>query len=243
MNLCIDIGNTLIKICVFDADLLVHSQGLTSFGKEQFEDLLRQFPGINKGIVSTVREEDSIMLNFLQAALEKLVVLNTRTPLPIQNHYQTPETLGKDRLAAVVGANYLFPDRNILVIDAGSAITYDFINDSSEYKGGNIAPGLSMRFRALNEFTRKLPLLSPSEDVPLLGRNTSEAIIAGVQNSLVFEVEAYIRYCAANFPGLVTVFTGGDAGFFENNIDGDVQYVSALVPIGLNRILNFNLTV
>lgn len=241
MNLCIDIGNTLIKVCVFDSENFVQSLVFDELGQKAINELIGKYPALENAIVSTVREEDKLLFGFLSSVLKKVVILNSETPIPIQNHYQTPETLGKDRLAAVIGANYLYPERNILVIDAGSAITYDFINESGQYKGGNIAPGLSMRFRALHEFTRKLPLLSPAEDAPLLGQNTSEAIIAGVQNSLIFEVETYIRYCSANYPELVTVFTGGDLNFFEKNIDGDIQYVPALVPIGLNRILNYNL--
>jgi type III pantothenate kinase len=243
MNLCVDIGNSFIKVCVFENETIIHSQVYNEFGGTQFKELMSQFPLIDNGIVSTVREKDEALLDSMKLVLKKLIVLDSNTSLPIQNQYQTPETLGKDRLAAVVGANFLFPGRNILVIDAGSAITYDFINESGEYTGGNIAPGLTMRFRALHEFTSKLPLLSPAENMPLLGRNTSEAIIAGVQNSLVFEVESYINYCSANYPDLLTVFTGGDISFFEKNIDGEIQYEPALVPIGLNRILNYNLGV
>lgn len=237
MNICIDIGNTLTKTAVFERDALVHFSTSSTFDISELRNILQNYPA-EKAVVSSVGNE--IFHNEIGSLFKKVVIIDSNTPIPVKNHYQTPETLGKDRLAAVVGANYLYPDRNILVIDAGSAITFDFINAAGEYKGGNIAPGLSMRFRALHEFTHRLPMLGPSEDMPVLGRNTSEAIIAGVQNSMVFETDTYIGKLSKEHEMLMTVVTGGDAKFFDNKLKNTIFVIPNLVLIGLNRILNFN---
>ena len=239
MNICIDIGNTFTKVAVFENDALLHSASFSEFGIAEFKEILKTF-GIKKGIISSVKNENPSFFDEVGALLQKLIILDTKTKIPIINGYETPETLGKDRLAVVTGANYLHPDANILVIDAGSAITFDFINDKGEYKGGNIAPGLSMRFKALHEFTSRLPLLNQKEEVPLLGRNTSEAIIAGVQNSIVFETDTYINELTRVYKGMITLITGGDAKFFDNKLKNTIFVVPNLVLIGLNRILNFN---
>lgn len=239
MNICIDIGNTLTKTAVFDGDALVHFYSSTTFGIEELRRTIKLYPAEN-AIVSSVGDENPGFNKEIESVLKKVVFLNSGTQVPVKNLYQTPETLGKDRLAAVVGANFLYPERNILVIDAGSAVTFDFINAEAEYKGGNIAPGLTMRFRALHEFTHRLPLLGPAEDIPVLGRNTSEAIIAGVQNSMVFETDAYIGELSQVHERLLTLITGGDAKFFDNKLKNTIFVIPNLVLIGLNRILNFN---
>lgn len=240
MNICIDIGNTLTKIAVFENDAMVHSASIADFGVDNLKEVLHKYD-IKKGIVSSVKNDDPTLYNGIRELLEKLIILNTEAKIPISNEYKTPETLGKDRLAAVVGANYLYPKKNILIVDAGSAITFDFINEKGEYKGGNIAPGLTMRFKALHEFTSRLPLLSQQNDnVPLLGSNTSEAITAGVQNSILFETDAYINELGKTYNGLITLITGGDAKFFDNKLKNTIFVIPNLVLIGLNRILYFN---
>ncbi|NJK94818.1 MAG: type III pantothenate kinase [Bacteroidales bacterium] len=240
MNICIDIGNSFIKVCIFRDDEVVYSSVFTEYGAAEITELFLQFPGIKKGIVSSVRVRDEKLIKLLQSRLQKLIILDYQTHVPIKNHYQTPQTLGKDRLAAVIGANYLYPSKNILVIDAGSAITFDFINSKGEYKGGNISPGLTMRFRSLHEFTSKLPLLGPEDNTPFLGQNTKEAITGGVQNSIIFEMDSYIDALKNQYPDLLTLVTGGDAKFFDNKVKNTIFVVSNLVLIGLNRILNFN---
>ncbi len=239
MNLCIDIGNTLVKIAVFDGDNLIRQESYKDFDIADVEKIKMNF-GVRRVIISSVKEDNPWFYTEMGKLFEKSTILTSVTKIPITNEYKTPETLGKDRLAVVVGANYLYPQRNLLVIDAGSAITFDFIDDKAAYKGGNIAPGLSMRFRALNEFTRRLPLLGPQNVFPLLGGNTSEAIISGVQNSIIFEVDAYITELGKLYPEVITLITGGDAKFFDNKVKNTIFVIPNLVLIGLNRILNFN---
>ena len=192
-------------------------------------------------IVSSVKGYSLPGIKKLQHHLNHYLELNEETPLPVTNLYQTPKTLGKDRIAAVVGASALFPDQNILVIDAGTAITYDFINNNKEYRGGNISPGLSMRFQALHQFTNRLPLLQKEEDIELLGENTSKAIVRGVQNGMVFEMNNYIESLSVKNGSLVTILTGGDSNFFDNKLKYPIFVESDLVITGLNKILKYNI--
>ncbi len=192
-------------------------------------------------IVSSVKEFSLPGIRRLQHHLNHYLEMDQKTPLPIRNLYRTPETLGKDRIAAVVGGNVLFPDRNILVIDAGTAITYDFINNNQEYIGGNISPGLSMRFQALHQFTNRLPLLKKEEDLELLGENTDKAIIRGVQNGIVFEMNNYIESLSVKNGSLITILTGGDSNFFDNKLKYPIFVESDLVLTGLNKILKYNI--
>lgn len=239
MNLCLDIGNTLTKAAVFENDTVIFSGIFEHFNLARIKEILGKYDA-RQGIISSVKEEDPDLNAGMAEILEKLLILDSGTKVPVTNEYQTPETLGKDRLAAVVAANYLYPGRNILVVDAGSAITFDFINEQGIYKGGNIAPGLSMRFRALHEYTSRLPLLSPQPDNLLLGRTTSEAIVAGVQNGILFEIRVYMQDLQKEYADLITLVTGGDAKFFDNKLKNTIFVVPDLVLIGLNRILNFN---
>lgn len=239
MNLCVDIGNTFTKVAVFDGDNLLYQETFSTFGKAGV-DLINQNFRIKNSIISTVKDEDPELLEKLNQLPGKFIVLSPEVKLPVTNQYKTPETLGKDRLAAVVGANYMHPSKNLLVIDAGSAITFDFIDAGGIYKGGNIAPGLTMRFKALHEFTSRLPLLAPTDEYSLLGSDTTGAIVSGVQNSIIFETDSYIRELSLRYPGLITLITGGDAKFFDNKLKNPIFVIPNLVLIGLNRILNFN---
>jgi type III pantothenate kinase len=239
MNLCLDIGNTLTKAAVFENDILVYSGSFSHFDLAAAEEILRKY-GVEQGIISSVREDDPVLFTGMADLLARLIILRSDTKIPVINTYKTPETLGKDRLAAVVGANYMYPGKNILVVDAGSAITFDFISEAGIYRGGNIAPGLSMRFRALHEYTRRLPLLEPGIDPPLLGTTTGEAIVAGVQNGILFETLVYIQELQKECKDLITLVTGGDAKFFDNKLKNVIFVIPDLVLIGLNRILNFN---
>jgi type III pantothenate kinase len=166
--------------------------------------------------------------------------LSANTPLPIENRYLTKETLGKDRIAAVVGAYDLYPNQNLLVIDAGTAITYDFINEKGQYLGGNISPGIEMRFKALNYYTGKLPRVQPKEWNKLYGSTTEEAILGGVLNGVVFEVDKTIESFKEFYKNLKVIITGGDAEFFDNKLKNSFFVNFNLLALGLNRILEYN---
>jgi len=169
------------------------------------------------------------------------IELTAATPVPINNLYKTPETLGKDRLAAVVGAHSLFPDKDVLVLDAGTALTIDFIDKGGNYHGGNISPGLNMRFRALHDYTQKLFLHKQTDDYQFLGDDSASAIVSGVQNGIIFEIDYYIDHFVKQFPELVTILTGGDVNFLVNKIKRRIFAEPNLVFIGLMKIIEFNI--
>ena len=195
---------------------------------------------LDRAILSSVKAVDKEVLQFFSQNFEYFIELDHLTNLPIENRYETPETLGKDRIAAAVGANEFFPNQNILVIDAGTAITYDLISEKNEFLGGNISPGLQMRFKALNHFTEKLPLVDYSADFKSIGTTTEQAIRAGVQNGILYEMEGAIESFNRNYENLQIVMTGGDSIFFDKKLNYSIFVHFNLTLIGLNRILEHN---
>jgi len=238
MNLVIDQGNSTVKAGIFSNEGLFYSTVFEKFGKNEVTSLLKQFE-ISNAILSSVVNVECELVNYLDEVFEKFILLDERTPLPIENLYKTPETLGKDRIAACVGANCLKPNANLLVIDAGTAVTYDVVNVKNQYVGGNISPGLEMRKKALHTFTQKLPLIELEDSVPMFGSTTNEAILAGVVNGLIYEMEGYISSVSSVYPNLSIFLTGGDAFYFEKKLKSSIFANQNLLLVGLNRILNF----
>lgn len=239
MNLVIDIGNSSAKYAVFDERKLIANKSVKEITGETMQQLLISFPSINQAIICSVTKGgkfEKIVKDFISTT----VVLNESTILPIKNCYKTPDTLGYDRLAGVIGATVLKPSSNLLVIDVGTAITYDLLDEKSQYIGGNISPGLIMRFRALHDYTERLPLLSPSDDYVLVADNTTCAIISGVQHGIIFEIDAYIDELRKRSNSLSVFLTGGDCFFFEKKIKNPIFVEPTLVLIGLNEILLHN---
>ena len=205
---------------------------------------------ISDSIISSVVNIEAAVVNTLHRRSQHFVLFDHNTPVPIVNRYDTPQTLGQDRLAAAVGAESLCPEENLLIIDAGSAITYDFVSDKGEYMGGNIAPGLKMRLTMLQRMTKKLPLVEVEENelIPLFGKNTRDAIAAGVIRGIAYEVKGYMRTLSEKVPHFQTFLTGGNAPYILNNVrtsrteKRDIRVEKNLVLIGLNTILIFNKT-
>lgn len=241
MNLVIDIGTSFIKVAVFSKSELLFKESIPEISVDYLALILKNFPDVKCAILSSVRKRDKTLIGFLQDKFQKLIELSENTPVPIKNLYGSPETLGDDRLAAAVGANTIYPAENVLIIDIGSAITIDFVNNKNEFSGGNISPGMMMRFRALNEFTANLPLEYPRENIDLLGSDTSGAIISGVENGIIFELEGYIRKLSGREKNLKVIFTGGDSEFLTEKINHPVLVDINLTLKGLNRILEHNL--
>jgi len=240
LDLAVDIGNSSVKAGVFRRGHLMETFRMDHFDNRQAARLIRKYP-IANAIICSVKTRDISEKESLANHFEHFLELTPATPLPIQNDYQTPETLGSDRLAAVTGAYALFPNQNTLVIDAGTAITYDLLDESGHYKGGNISPGLNLRFKSLHEATGLLPLLNPQQSFHRLGKNTSQAVVAGVQNGLIFEMNQYIHHFTDQYGRLTTILTGGDSKFFDNKLKYPIFVESNLVLIGLNKILKHNL--
>ncbi len=203
---------------------------------------------ITDSIISSVVNIEAAVVNTLNRRSQHFVLFDHITPVPIVNRYDTPQTLGQDRLAAAVGAKSMCPNENLLIIDAGSAITYDFVSEEGEYLGGNIAPGLKMRFTMLQRMTKKLPLVEADDNelIPLFGTNTRDAIAAGVIRGVAYEVKGYMRTLREKMPHFRTFLTGGNAPYILNNVrtsrneKRELHYEKNLVLIGLNNILVYN---
>jgi type III pantothenate kinase len=240
MNLIFDIGNSSTKIALYDGYEKIKSLRTKHFHCDELERIFSPLQKkIDKVIVSTVRDTPEFIIDLATLNIPFVHVLSYKSELPIKNEYQTPETLGPDRIAAVAGAHLHFPGKKVLIIDAGSAITYDFLAGKS-YKGGNISPGLSMRFKALHKFTGKLPLASTTEKIHSPGRNTIEAITAGVINGIVYEINEYIRTFEKRYTEIKVVLTGGDSGYLKERLDHNVTFLPEIVIDGLNYILEYN---
>ena len=243
MNLTIDQGNSRTKVALFDDNgRIVKNFIYKSFAASDIEKLFSLHP-ITDSIISSVVNIEPAVVNALHRRSKHFVLFDHDTPIPIRNTYNSPETLGQDRLAAAVGASFLCPKQNILIIDAGSAITYDFVSDEGEYVGGNIAPGIKMRLTMLHRMTKKLPLVEVEENelLPLFGKTTRDAIAAGVIRGIVYEVKGYIRSLNAQLQQLTVLLTGGNAPFIANNSrNTSFTLEKNLVLIGLNQILEFN---
>lgn len=239
MNLVIDIGNTVVKIALFEKNEIVEVIYETERSLDCLEHLCSKYSP-EKGILATVVDIDETMRSGLERLPVPLLRLGADTPLPIVNLYETPETLGYDRMAAVVAANDLFPGKDILVIDAGTCITYEFIDAQGQYHGGNISPGLQMRFKALHNFTGRLPLVAPKGRLLPMGKDTETAIRGGVLKGIEYEISGYITSMKYKYPELLVFLTGGDDFSFDTNIKSIIFADRFLVLKGLNRILNFN---
>ena len=239
-NLIIDIGNTRTKIALFNQHDLMFSVAIEQLTVDHLKMLKDEHPQLTQAILSSVKPVDDEILKYLSENFDVFIELDHQTELPIENLYQTPETLGKDRLAAAVGANELFPDQNLLIIDAGTAITYDLVSEKNQFVGGNISPGLQMRFKALNHFTGKLPLVSYSDEFQTIGKNTTDAIRSGVQNGILYEIAQTIELFNKNYQNLQIVMTGGDSIFFDKKLNYSIFVHFNITLIGLNRILEHN---
>lgn len=238
MNLCIDQGNTYLKAALFENDNLLKSITLDVNNVTIWDELFAE-NNISNTIISSVKAIDSDFTELLKKKSSLFVELNHQTPIPVNNCYKTPETLGKDRLAAVIGAVSLYPNHPILVVDAGTALTFDFITQKGDYLGGTISPGLDMRFKALHTFTDKLPLVKNTQS-SLIGNTTELAIASGVVNGMLYEIEGTITQLKVQYPNLLIFLTGGNCFFFESKLKKPIFANQNLVLIGLNSIINYN---
>lgn len=238
MNLIIDIGNTLTKVAIADGKDVNFFQSYPELDIDVLMPIINEFK-TERCIVSAVGKIPVNTLVWLRQILP-VHIAGANTNIPLKNDYSTPETLGFDRLALAVGANYLFPTQNVLVIDAGTAITYDLVTSKGEYRGGAISPGLRLRFKALNDYTAKLPLIEHFKVVDIVGTSTVECISSGVINGTVLEIEGYVGKINSIYEGCVVVLTGGDANFLANMLKNSIFVNPFLMVIGLNRILEFN---
>ncbi|GAB4133440.1 MAG: type III pantothenate kinase [Raineya sp.] len=237
-NIVLDIGNTLYKLALFEDRKL-----LEVLETESEEACLAQIEKYEAKhiLISSVRRNVALLAQ--QITSKKVFVLDHHLPVPIKNKYQSPETLGMDRLAAAIGAKSFFPDKPCLVVDLGTCVTYDFVSAENEFLGGMIAPGVRMRLAAMHQFTQKLPLIDwqPEQEVPIIGKNTQEAILSGAVNGVKAEIYSLRVYYQTLYPDLQTILCGGDSTYFENIKKGNTFALPKLVLYGLNQILLYQL--
>ncbi len=239
MNLILDIGNTRTKLAVFKVnDLILFENCKTKKLKKKIRKILKKFP-IKKGIISSVAENNKKIISLLQDKIP-LLVLDYQTPIPFTNKYTTPKTLGVDRIALVTAAVKEFPNKNVLIIDAGTCITYDYVSKNKNYFGGAIAPGIKMRYKAMHQFTKKLPLLEPKLNITK-GNSTENAMHLGVINGVFLEIEGIISKYKSKNDNLTIVLTGGDTNFLSSLLKSSIFANPNFLVKGLNYILNYNL--
>ncbi|MDX1278198.1 type III pantothenate kinase [Oceanihabitans sediminis] len=240
MNLIIDVGNSFVKLAVFQEDEIIFQSSVVenAFEKE-FKNFLKKFSKVDKCIISSVGNLDEEALKLIKHSL-KVVVLNAETKLPFKNLYATPKTLGVDRLALVSAAVQQFPKKDVLVIDAGTCVTYDFISAENKYLGGAISPGIQMRYSALNNLTAKLPLLKKEMPKNIIGNSTDSSIHSGVVFGVLNEIDGVLGSYKKKYPHLTVILTGGDANFLSKQLKNSIFANSNFLLQGLNFILQHN---
>ena len=240
MNLIVDVGNTFVKFAVFSGKTIEFkvSFKLSEF-KKNFKKLKKDYPSISHAIISSVGRLSDKHVERIDKHLEVLV-LDHKLKFPFKNSYATPKTLGVDRIALVSASVDQYPDNNVLIIDAGTCITYDFITNENEYLGGAISPGIRLRYKSLNNLTANLPLLETSQPKSIIGNSTKESIHSGVITGVIKEIDGVIDTYKENHQDLTVILTGGDANFLSNQLKNTIFANSNFLLEGLNFILDYN---
>ena len=240
MNLIVDVGNTLVKFAIFkDGDLIYNNSFELSEFKKQYKSLKQDFPSLKKAIISSVGRLSKKQIEIIKNDL-KVIELSSKTNLPFKNLYETPETLGVDRIALVSASVQKYPNKNVLIIDAGTCITYDFITSENHYLGGAISPGIRLRYKSLNNLTANLPLLKTEQPKSIIGNTTKTSIHSGVINGVINEIDGIINQYHENYSDLTVILTGGDTKFLSNQLKNTIFANSNFLLEGLNFILEYN---
>ena len=239
MELILDFGNTHKKLALFEDGNLLLVQNHPVVTKDILAQFVDTHPGITACIQASVSDYSEEIPVYLRQMF-RFIVVDEDTPVPVGNKYETKSSLGKDRLAAAVAGAAKFPGEPVLVICAGTALTFDFVNKHGEYLGGSISPGMQMRFNALHTFTDKLPLLSFQEPAGLTGTNTQMSILSGVINGMVAEMEGISNGYMENYPQLKIILSGGDTNYFVKRLKISIFALPNIVIHGLQQILLFN---
>ena len=240
MNLIIDIGNSRAKVIVMEGDVLIKEYVAENFDATLCDTIFADYPTIDRAIIASTRGDEELVKAIVTERIDRVLVFKpATTPIPLDNHYHTPQTLGADRLAAAVGAHAMYPDSDVMIIDFGTAITIDYVVDGA-FKGGNISPGVTTRFRALADYTARLPRCYATDEVLDYGRTTKEAIEQGVMRGVEHEIRGYVDAFMQKNDEKCIIFTGGDAKYFVKRIKNTIFADCEPVIFGLNRILNYN---
>jgi type III pantothenate kinase len=244
LNLVIDIGNTFSKLALFNNREILNVAQVDNLTSHYLQDFLLD-KNIDNSIISSVNNEIEDFEAILREETNYLR-FNGLSPTRIINNYKTPQTLGLDRYAAIIGAEALYPNQNCLVIDAGTCVTYDFVDSKKNYHGGSISPGIIMRLKAMNRFTSRLPLIEPRYDIDLnYGDDTSTAILSGVQKGIIYEAIGFINSFYTAWKELRVLLCGGDVKFFDTELKNSIfahtlKTEPHLVLTGLNEVILYN---
>lgn len=244
MHIVIDIGNSKTKIGVFEKESIYPIKTFTYQSLAQTREILSQYNCEHACIVSVAAANENLT-QLIQEIIstDQILSIHHSTPLPIFNHYGTPETLGKDRLCAAVAAAAIFENKNCLVIDCGTCIKYDFITQDKKYLGGSISLGLNMRYKALHHFTDRLPLLSYEQrPTHYIGTDTQSSMQTGVVTAIEHEMQGFIHRYQEDHLDLQIILSGGDASKFVNSFKNRIFAVENIVLIGAHQILKYNVS-
>ncbi len=239
MNLIVDIGNTLIKVGVVAHGAVQESFSMEVWSEVVIKNIVSKYD-IARSIVCSTRGEQNKIVESLRRVVGHALVFDSSVEVPIDVQYSTPATLGRDRVAAAVGAREIYGAEDVLIVDFGSAITIDLVSKDGGFEGGVISAGVGMRLRALHEYTASLPLCEPTHEVKEIARSTQEALEQGVMQGVQFEIEGHISRFLAKYSKLLVIFLGGDAIFFEKRIKSAIFANRDLLFVGLSRILDYN---
>lgn len=240
MELIIDVGNTAVKMAVYEQKKMINIIRIPHDELKKTTQQILENYYIKHSIIASVGRLDSLTFKWLQEATD-LVVVGADTKVSFENLYATPKTLGIDRIALASAAVSQFVNQNVLVIDAGTCITYDFVNAKAQYLGGAIAPGVKSRYRALHDYTEKLPLLTQQPIDYFTGNSTETSIHSGVVNGMVCEINGIIDQYTAVYKKLTVVLTGGDAEFLAKQLKNSIFVAPFFLLDGLYEILKLNI--
>lgn len=240
MNLIIDVGNSFVKLAVFKDNDLIHKVVIDLDAVlSEIKIIKYKYASIKKAIVSSVGRLKKKDITAISKYFD-LMVLDSDTNLPFKNRYKTPKSLGVDRIALVCASIRQFSDKNVLIIDAGTCVTYDFINSDNDYLGGAISPGIRVRYKSLNNLTANLPLLESEMPKHIIGDSTDESIHSGVIYGVLNEIDGVIESYKLKYSDLTVILTGGDAKFLSKQLKSSIFANPNFLLEGLNFILQFN---
>lgn len=241
MILTIDVGNTRIKSAVFEQNTVLETAVfLKETLKESIEKIFKKFSNIELLVLSSVGKIDETELKFLFDRV-KIYVIDRDQQFPFQNNYGTPKTLGIDRMVLVAGAVLKFPAQNRLIVDAGTCVTYDFVDQNDVYHGGAISPGTRLRYEAMHNYTAKLPLLKLEDPSGVVGNSTQQSIHSGVINGLTFEIDGYIDSLKVKNENFIIILTGGDANFLAKRLKNTIFANSNFLLESLNSLYQYQI--
>ncbi len=241
MILAIDAGNTRIKAAVFEGSIVLeYFVFLKTDLEKNIQNILKKYQKTTNLVVSSVSEVEKNSFSVFEKEINVHFVSHNDV-FPFVNDYATPHTLGIDRMVLSAGATLQFPNQNRLVIDAGTCVTYDFIDESNHYLGGAIAPGLAMRYKALHDYTAKLPLLELESPQDYIGKSTSASIHSGVVNGLVYEIDGFIDEYKAKYSNFIIILTGGDTVFLAKRLKNTIFANSNFLLESLNQTFQYKI--